>query len=281
MKSNNVSLAVVRGIPFSQILEYKEDGKNVFTDFVGYVFKGQVRSARSSGSTLQCTFGITVVGLGQVKIHLTDVQTGLMVADRLVYDILAAKTAEAEQELAWTGEVAVGGTATVWENAPPVTTITPAVGAYNVNQSIALHANEVGARIYFTTDGTAPTAVPEHLYTAPIPITATTTFKFFAVDTAGNIEVAQTAVITIDKVAPVTTPDPVAGTYAGTQNVALNVSKSNCLTYYTTNGSTPTTASAQYATPIAVAADATLKFFSVDAAGNIETVKSAAYVITV
>lgn len=47
-------------------------------------------------------------------------------------------------------------------------------------------------------------------------------------------------------------------------------------TYYTTDGSTPTTASAQ-GSSVALTADGvyTLKYFSVDAAGNAETVKTA------
>jgi peptidoglycan/xylan/chitin deacetylase (PgdA/CDA1 family) len=45
-------------------------------------------------------------------------------------------------------------------------------------------------------------------------------------------------------------------------------------TYYTTNGTTPTTTSAVYTAPITVASTSTLKYFSVDTAGNAEAVKS-------
>jgi hypothetical protein len=44
--------------------------------------------------------------------------------------------------------------------------------------------------------------------------------------------------------------------------------------YYTTNGSTPTTASTVYTAPFTVSATATVKFFATDKAGNAETVKS-------
>jgi hypothetical protein len=59
-------------------------------------------------------------------------------------------------------------------------------------QSVELKANEA-ARIYYTTDGTTPTA-SSNLYTAPIVISATTNLKFFAVDTAGNSEVDKNSV---------------------------------------------------------------------------------------
>jgi hypothetical protein len=45
-------------------------------------------------------------------------------------------------------------------------------------------------------------------------------------------------------------------------------------TYYTTDGSAPTTASAVYTAPFTVSAAATVKFFSTDLAGNAEVVKS-------
>jgi peptidoglycan/xylan/chitin deacetylase (PgdA/CDA1 family) len=45
-------------------------------------------------------------------------------------------------------------------------------------------------------------------------------------------------------------------------------------TYYTTNGTTPTTASTVYTAPITVAATSTLKYFSVDKKGNAEPVQS-------
>ena len=45
-------------------------------------------------------------------------------------------------------------------------------------------------------------------------------------------------------------------------------------TYYTTDGSAPTTASAVYTAPFTVSATATVKFFSTDLAGNAEVVKA-------
>lgn len=50
-------------------------------------------------------------------------------------------------------------------------------------------------------------------------------------------------------------------------------------THYTTDGSTPTQNSPSYSAPIAVAATTTLKFFSVDGAGNAEAVKTEIYTL--
>lgn len=50
-------------------------------------------------------------------------------------------------------------------------------------------------------------------------------------------------------------------------------------TYYTHNGSTPTTGSTRYTAPITLSANTTLKFFSADLAGNQETVRTERYTI--
>ena len=86
-----------------------------------------------------------------------------------------------------------------------------------------------------------------------------------------------------DPSAPTTTANPAGGTYTSAQSVALSCSDgtagSGCaVTHYTTDGSAPTTASTVYSAAISVAATTTLKFFSVDNAGNGETVKTETYV---
>lgn len=82
-----------------------------------------------------------------------------------------------------------------------------------------------------------------------------------------------------DTTAPVTTASPLGGTYSGSVTVTLTVNEA-ATTYYTTNGSTPTTASAVYSAPLAFSATTTLKYFSRDTAGNSETVKTQAYTLT-
>lgn len=60
-------------------------------------------------------------------------------------------------------------------------TFTPAPGTYYSAQSVSLASTTTGAKIYYTTDGTAPTSAST-LYTAPIAVTATTTIKAIAYD---------------------------------------------------------------------------------------------------
>ena len=81
-----------------------------------------------------------------------------------------------------------------------------------------------------------------------------------------------------DTIAPVTSVSPAGGTYTTAQSVRLTTNEAATI-YYTTNGSTPTTASAVYSTPLTISASTTLKYFARDTAGNIEAVKTATYTI--
>ena len=65
----------------------------------------------------------------------------------------------------------------------PVTTATPAGGSYNAPLAVTLTASEA-ATIRYTLNGATPTT-GSPVYSSPIPISATTTLQFFAVDAAG------------------------------------------------------------------------------------------------
>lgn len=98
---------------------------------------------------------------------------------------------------------------------------------------------------------------------------------------SGNLYPPVTAQITLDTTAPVTTAGPIPGTYAAAP-VPVTLSTNETATiYYTIDGTTPTMASAVYTAPITVAATTTIKYFAVDTAGNVEAVKSGAWVIHV
>jgi hypothetical protein len=62
-------------------------------------------------------------------------------------------------------------------------------------------------------------------------------------------------------------------------SAAITNSGTGCLaTYYTTDGTTPTTASTPYSAPIKITDNTIIKFFSVDGAGNKEGVKLESYI---
>lgn len=81
---------------------------------------------------------------------------------------------------------------------------------------------------------------------------------------------------------PAATPtfSPVAGTYNTSESVTISDATPNSTIYYTTNGSTPTTGSAQYTGAIAVSSSETIQAIAVATGYSTSAVASAAYVIT-
>ncbi len=106
--------------------------------------------------------------------------------------------------------------------------------------------------------------------------------SFYGVDAYGNQGSIQTITYIIDKTVPIVQANLTSGNYNVPQNVALTATDnydSSPDIYYTTDGSTPTTSSTKYTTPIYVDRDTTLRFTAVDAAGNMADVKTVIYSI--
>ena len=188
------------------------------------------------------------------------------------------------------------------DSVAPVTTMTcngspcsssPYVGTVTVG----LQATDLGSGVattHYTTDGTTPT-LSSPLYTSPFPLTSTATVQYRSFDDAGNAETVHSQVINTqegpDSTPPTTTiscngaPCSNAG-YTAPVTVTLSAADNPggwgvASTYYTTDGSTPTTSSTVYTGPFTVKQNTTVQFFSTDLAGNAEQVKSQAINFTV
>ena len=72
---------------------------------------------------------------------------------------------------------------------------------------------------------------------------------------------------------------PPAGSYGSAQDVSITDATAGSAIYYTTNGSTPTTASTKYAGPVKVSTTETIKALAVAAGHSNSAVASAAYTI--
>ena len=175
----------------------------------------------------------------------------------------------------------------------PVAATSPAAGTYTSAQSVTLSvtdAVDTAPTLYYTTDGSTPTtSATKYSSGTKLAISKSTTIKTLAVDASGNSKV-QSFLFTInsDTTAPVLSVSPAAGSYSSTQSVTLSASDetdSAPTIYYTTDGTTPTTASSQFTgSAISVAdtgaeVDMTIKAMAVDAAGNQSAVASYAYAI--
>jgi hypothetical protein len=98
-------------------------------------------------------------------------------------------------------------------------------------------------------------------------------------DDAGNVGYSNSVTVTIDSRPPSTTDDVPTGWVAGARAIHLSASDARTgvdKTYYTTDGSTPVTSSSVYdpAHPPTLTNGQSIKYFSVDKAGNAETVKT-------
>ena len=79
-----------------------------------------------------------------------------------------------------------------------------------------------------------------------------------------------------DTMPPTTSATPSGGKYTTAQLVTLSANEPATI-YYTIDGTTPTTSSMMYSSPVSI--PTTLKFFAVDAAGNIESIHTQVYTI--
>jgi hypothetical protein len=153
----------------------------------------------------------------------------------------------------------------------------PAAGTYTAFQSVAITDASAGASIYYTTNGTTPTAASTP-YTGPISVNASETLKAIAVDTGYAQSAVASAAYTIEP-PPAPTFSPAAGTYKTIEHVTIKDSATGAILYYTTNGTTPTTASTVYTAPISVGANETLEAIAVTSGSLQSPVGTAQYTI--
>ena len=161
-------------------------------------------------------------------------------------------------------------------------TFTPGAGTYLGTQTVTLSDSTSASTIFYTLDGTQPatSAGGSTLqYTGPITVTSTKTIKALA--TASGLTTSATASATYTIQSQVATPtfSPGGGTYTSAQTVTISSTTAGATIFYTTNGSTPTSSSAQYTAPVTVGSSETLKAIATKSGFFDSGVGSAAYVI--
>ena len=175
------------------------------------------------------------------------------------------------------GEIDVYGLLNAQETtAAPV--ISPNGGTFSSSQSVTLASTTTSSSIYYTLDGSTPTA-SSTLYSAPITISTNTTLKAIASAPSFLQSAISTAEFTFDTQTPAVTFAPAPGTYTSAQSVILSDSDGTAKIYYTTDGSTPTASSTLYTAPIQVSTTETIKAIAIDSTKQDSNVATAAYVI--
>ncbi len=171
------------------------------------------------------------------------------------------------------------GSAIFTINLPAATpTFSVAAGTYTTVQSVAIADTTASASIYYTTNGTTPTT-SSTLYSGPISVGATETLQAVAISSGFSISPTASALFTITLPAATPTFTPGAGTDTSIQSVSIASATQGATIYYTTNGTTPTTASTVYAGPVTVGSSETLEAIATATGSTTSTVGTAAYVI--
>lgn len=140
----------------------------------------------------------------------------------------------------------------------PTVTVNPAGGIFNTPQTITLTTKDPDSTTtttYYTTDGSDPKTSTTHtVYTAPLTLSDATTLKFSAVDPANHWSPVYTENYIINSAIPLVTADIAGGAYKTSQTVTLTTTcpDGSTTTYYTTNGSDPTTSGTVYSGPIQI-----------------------------
>jgi alpha-tubulin suppressor-like RCC1 family protein len=143
---------------------------------------------------------------------------------------------------------------------PVAPAFSPVAGTYTTAQTVTITTSTANAYIRYTTDGTEPGRFSP-IYSAPLVVNTTTTVKATAFKNDGTWTPSPTTTATYTMnfgtlAAPTTSPGQ--GGYMPPVQVALGATN-NATIRYTTDGTTPTTASSLYAAPLTFDVTTTLK----------------------
>jgi hypothetical protein len=156
----------------------------------------------------------------------------------------------------------------------------PQGGSFTTPQNVTLSDSTAGAVIYYTTNGTTPTT-SSSVYSGTIPVgMGTTTIEAMAMASGASQSAVATATYVVSEaVTAAPSFSPAAGTYTTLQSVMLSDSTAGAVIYYTTDGTTPTTSSSVYSTPISVTASQTIRAMAAASGAQPSAIVSATYVI--
>ena len=151
-------------------------------------------------------------------------------------------------------------------------------GAVNSGTEVTISCATKGAKIYYTTDGSDPTASSTE-YTAAISVTPPMTLKAIAVKDGMNNSAVASASYTIKGTVASPEFSLASGAVNSGTSVTISCATEDAKIYYTTDGSEPTASSTEYTDAISVTAAVTLKAIAVKSGMNDSAVSSVSYTI--
>jgi hypothetical protein len=154
----------------------------------------------------------------------------------------------------------------------------PGTGIYAAGQTVQISDAAPSATIYYTTDGSTPSA-SSLAYSGPITISSTETLK--AIATANDYAASAPAAATFTIAARTDTPtfSVPGGTYSTVQVVTISDTGTGSTIYYTTDGSTPSANSSVYTSAITVSSTTTINAVAIAPSLAMSAVATATYTI--
>jgi hypothetical protein len=161
--------------------------------------------------------------------------------------------------------------------------VSPAAGTYASEQTLTITEAISGSTIYYELTGAVSTNGYVQ-YTGPVslPYGGVEALQAYAVETGYNQSNYLSAQYTLNYPAP---PAPVlslpSGTYSGAQSLTITDSLTGATIYYTSDGTTPTSSSAQYTGPLTVSSTETIEAIAAATGYSTSSVTTAAYTINI
>jgi hypothetical protein len=154
---------------------------------------------------------------------------------------------------------------------------TPAPGGITGPITVTLSNSTAGASIRYTLDGSAPSETAGFLYNGAFLVDGGTTVRAIGYAAGFTNSTISTGSYPLAALPPVITP--AAGLYGSPMPITISTASAGASIYFTTDGSTPTTASTLYTGPFSIAANATVKAIATGAGYAGSTVTSQAYTL--
>jgi hypothetical protein len=161
----------------------------------------------------------------------------------------------------------------------PAPTFSLASGTYSKVETVSISCGNKSAAIYYTTNGTTPTT-KSAVYSAPLSVGVNEKISAIALAAGGSNSPLATATYTITLPAAAPIFSPLGGKFTSVPNIVLSSTTSGAAIYYTTDGSTPTSASTPYTGPISVGVTETIHALALANGGSVSPVTKQEYQIT-
>jgi hypothetical protein len=147
--------------------------------------------------------------------------------------------------------------------------ITPNGGTYYTPQTVTITTKTVGATIYYTTDGTAP-STGSAIYGGQFIVSSPETVRAAAIAPGGSLSAIASTNLNVLPAPPAPTPliTPAPGTYTTPQVIHIADSLAGATVYYTTDGSAPSTSSPIYGASFWLNATGTVQAIAIKPGSN-------------